>query len=111
MSLRHWIVAALVACAALCSVASANAQDAPKLAQDCIDAKITDKSACDAFLKKLGKLPHKPADKTEAKTDANTGPKPEPKPEPKPAAAPAASTPPLPKPCIDAGVKMVMHRR
>ena len=101
MSLRHWIFAVLVGYAALCSVATASAQDAPKLAQQCIDAKITDQAACDALLKKLGKLPHKPADKTDAKTDAKTGPKPE----SKTGAAAAASTPALPKACIDAGVK------
>ena len=88
--LRFWLCTFLVLSATAAFSTASSAQDAPKLAQECIDAKITMQADCDALLKKLGKPLHKPADKTKGT---------------KPANASSGPQPALPKVCSDAGIK------
>ena len=89
MSLRHWILGALIVGASLSLPAVTLGQDSPKLAQECIDAKLTTKVDCDALLKTLKKGDHKPAPKGAAV----------------PPSAPAPAAPTLSQDCVAAGVK------
>lgn len=89
MSLRHWILGALIVGASLSLPTVTLGQDAPKLAQECIDAKLTTKADCDALLKTLKKGDHKLA----------------PKGAPAAATALAPVAPTLPPDCVAAGVK------
>jgi outer membrane protein OmpA-like peptidoglycan-associated protein len=108
MSLGYWMLGALIVGSSLSLPAVTMAKDAPKLAQECIVAKLTTQADCEALLKKLKK-----GDRKQAPKDA-TAPasKVAPAATPMPTATPALPAPPgvtptpvaLLKDCLAVGI-------
>ena len=108
MSLGHWILGALIMGSSLSLPAVTMAKDAPKLAQECIDAKLTTQADCQALLKKQKKGDRKQAPKDAVAPASTAAPAAILVPAPTPALpAPPAVTPTpvaLPKDCLAAGI-------